>query len=416
MNEVGSGEGDSKKQKVEHNADNDSSGSSKAVTCSRCGRNDFASRNKLFRHLKFCTLDFNPFQRQGPLPQEEFNTRHDAYIYVTGGRIRGKTLGCVERFSFRTGQWEACPPLLENRGSHGSAALGDTLYVVGGGGFKSNLASNEKLISPAGATCGDKESAAAGTGAGAADIEASGSSAAADAGSSELGEVNAAWTYVRPMPTSRHALAVISAPKTAVSSAEQGGDPAHDVLYAIGGWIDGSICSTHLERYCPAADEWTECAPMKVGRRLMGAAYFDGRIFAFGGNCDDGVWNSDSVEVYHIDRNEWSAGAKLPIAGQCSAITVDDFIYVFIHGHQLLRYCPRSDSFTQLNEQLPLERWFCFDVTTLNKKIYLHGGNVDGVWSNYFFEYDVYANQWKQLGSMNKDRRRCSAAVVMHSG
>ena len=50
-------------------------------------------------------------------------------IFVLGGRVRGRTLGSVEKFTFATGLWELCKPLLENRGSHGATAVCQKVYV-----------------------------------------------------------------------------------------------------------------------------------------------------------------------------------------------------------------------------------------------------------------------------------------------
>ena len=43
--------------------------------------------------------------------------------------------------------------------------------------------------------------------------------------------------------------------------------------------------------------------------------------------------------------------------GQCSAAAVGDFIYVFIHGYYIVRYCPTTDSYSQMGDSLPLPRW-----------------------------------------------------------
>ena len=82
-------------------------------TCNRC-QAAFSSRNKLYKHLKFCLINLNS-ECKNLLSDEEFHDRFDSYIYVTGGRLRGKTLGYVERFSLRRNCWETCPNMLENR-------------------------------------------------------------------------------------------------------------------------------------------------------------------------------------------------------------------------------------------------------------------------------------------------------------
>ena len=80
--------------------------------------------------------------------------------------------------------------MLEHRGSHGTGVVDNTLYVFGGGGMKSNLASNEKLdMTDTGVKDVD------------ADAQCRGGSANSAGGK---------WVPVVSMPTTRHALVVVS--------------------------------------------------------------------------------------------------------------------------------------------------------------------------------------------------------------
>mmetsp|Transcript_26697 Transcript_26697/g.41788 ORF Transcript_26697/g.41788 Transcript_26697/m.41788 type:complete len:129 (-) Transcript_26697:1081-1467(-) len=65
-----------------------------------------------------------------PAPEIPFRESKGAYIYVTGGRDRGKTLGFVERYSLEREEWEDCPHLLVQRGSHGAAAAGGKVETL----------------------------------------------------------------------------------------------------------------------------------------------------------------------------------------------------------------------------------------------------------------------------------------------
>ena len=100
--------------------------------CSQCSEK-FESRNKLFRHLKECngndtnastcagkTMTVKRRRKNDSVDDDderdsEYNKAFDAYIYVTGGRNRGKTLCQVERYSMRRRVWEQCPSMLESR-------------------------------------------------------------------------------------------------------------------------------------------------------------------------------------------------------------------------------------------------------------------------------------------------------------
>jgi len=306
-----------------------------------------------------------------------------AYLYVVGGRIRGKTLHTVERFCFKECKWEDCAPMLENRGSHGAASLNNILYVIGGGGFRSNLSSCEAFD-------------------------------------------GCTWKYVAPMRESRHALAVVSAGNSA--------------LYSVGGWVDGTRCSNVVERYSPSSSEWQLVAPLLVPRRLHGVAaynvtsstamvvplngvidnhsedFYNYKIYTFGGHRDDPHWHTNSAEVYDPTSNDWRCISPMPIAGGTSAVTIHPFIFIFVHGKYVLRYDPVKDNYLRLSN-LPIDEWHCFDVAVLHPHcastfIFVHGGIVNGKWVKPLFRYCAASDKWKQLPSMKSARRRCASAII----
>ena len=81
-------------------------------SCSFCDER-FASRNKLFKHLADCSS--SPRQQARKLATASNNKSISTHsssdvddvnldnfaIYVTGGRVRGRTLGSVEKYSFK---------------------------------------------------------------------------------------------------------------------------------------------------------------------------------------------------------------------------------------------------------------------------------------------------------------------------
>lgn len=275
----------------------------------------------------------------------------DGYIYVTGGRFRGRTLGSAERLCLSSLAWEPVPRMAENRGSHGAAAVGQSLLVLGGGGFKSNLSTVERL-EPEGCE----------------------------------------WRFVAPMTTHRHALAVQS---------------FEHAVYAIGGWVDGSACSDAVEKYDALTDAWTRCGSLIFARRLHGATAVakSRRIYAFGGNCSDGEWYTSTVEAYNVDSDEWVRRNDLPCAGPCSAVTVrsehDETVFVFMHGGHVLRYNEELDEYTRL-ARLPLVEWFCFAAVAVGAHVYCVGGAERGKWSKAVQRYDTLHDTWECMPSMLK--------------
>ncbi|CAM9221378.1 unnamed protein product [Ectocarpus fasciculatus] len=324
-----------------------------AFTCNKCS-GSFESRNKLFKHVKTCGDE--PAAAPAPaIAAAPLVVAPGTYLYVTGGRYRGRTLSSVERYRPLDNVWERCPSLQEGRGSHGCAAVNGTLFAIGGGGFHSNLASCEAFD-------------------------------------------GSAWKSIAPAPTVRHALTVVETPA---------------MVYALGGWMDGSACSNAFESYNPAEDVWTQLPVMGTARRLLGAVAFDDKIYAFGGNCDDPHWFTNRAEVFDLKTSKWKYISDVPASGEMSAVVVNGVMFVLVHGNFIYRYDPAADKYQQLNP-LPLPEWFCFDTAVMGDSIIAYGGASVGKWSSRAFRYDTISGTWIELAEMTTCRRRCGGAVVQH--
>lgn len=312
--------------------------------CAKCNQ-IFSSRNKLFKHINNCSVECM-------VHPPDFDA-YDYYIYVMGGRHRGKTLGSVERYCINTNMWEKSSAMTDNRGSHGAGSFEDKLFVFGGGGFKSNLSSCEYLC-------------------------------------------NNEWKLIAPMNIERHALSVAS---------------IGDVFYALGGWIDGKECSAVLESYNSKINTWSILNKMNHARKLHGVTSYDNKIYVFGGCCDPPEWYTDTAECYDPITDTWMYLPSLPHSGGASAVSVAPYIYIFQHGKYVYRYNPITQIYMQVST-LPLPDWHCFDTVTLGRHVYIIGGATNGEWSNAAFRYDVVENSFERLSDMNQPRRRCAAALV----
>ena len=341
------------------------------MECTKCGTT-FPSRNTLFKHLRICLVlapqSADSLQSEAVEDFLRSNEDGDVYLYATGGRVRGRTLGSVERYSFRRGCWEMCSYLIDNRGSHGCASINGTLFVIGGGGFKTNLASCEKLSVTRATDC--------------------------------------AWTSVAPLATFRHALAVV-----AVDGAVDRSTPSTQsrTIYAIGGWVDGSVCSSDVERYDSQQESWVLCAPLLVARRLLGACSYNGSIFVFGGH--DATYDTPKAERYDILNNSWALIKDVPVAGPASCATVGKFVFVFVNGSNVFRYDPDTDDYLDLGP-LPMAEWFCYDACTRGQCVYLVGGKVGGVFSKAAWKYNTSTNSWEAMPDMLRQRRRTAVDIV----
>ncbi len=294
-----------------------SSTTSSVSSCSICNE-EFDSRNKLFKHLAICrVIDGNKRDADNTTISKylEDNKDGDIYLYVLGGRLRGRTLRTCERYSFRMNKWEETIHLEENRGSHTAAGIVNKglVYVLGGGGMQSNLNSGEVFS-----------------------IKSN------------------KWSPIPPSSKARHAHSSCSVIFT----------EDHHQLYVIGGWIDGKECTSSIECYDSIKNVWEEKNSLVLPRKLFGSTYHKGTnsIYCFGGLIDN-LLCTNRVEAYSLDKNCMSECVTLPFVGSTSAITTNkDQIYVVIHGKAIVLYDPLLQTFTIL-ATLPLKEWFCFDIS-----------------------------------------------------
>lgn len=303
------------------------------------------------------------------------------YVYVIGGRNRGLTLGVCERYDIVGDVWERAPNLREPRGSHGACAIDSTLFVVGGGGVRSNLASMETL----------------------------------DLASERGGE---AWTLSGDVVAPRHAMSAAS---------------TRGKVYVVGGWYDGSVAIGDTDIYDSNTKTWASGAKLNVPRRLHGvAATAVGDVFVFGGWGADGV-ETDSAERFDPESNAWRAIAPLPAPACATACAIGDDCYVFSWGSQgakskdaaktkmktkskapsggFYRYDVARDTYEFLGA-LPLKNWFGFTVAAHDDVLYVIGGIVDGRWTGRAFAFHVAERAWEELAPMSYVRRRAAACAV----
>lgn len=424
----------------------------KEFSCNNC-EEKFSSRNKLFKHVRAVhTLSVTDVKSSdnitaisdtSPKYSDRLNSSSlcsflseipPHFVYVIGGRLRGRTLNAVHRYSSFRQQWEVCPGgrMIENRGSHGATTVNNVLYVVGGGGLHSNLFSCEKFD-------------------------------------------GTAWQSFATLNVSRHALAVTT---------------DGDSIYAVGGWIDGVRCSPASEIYDIYNDEWENLPQLNIPRKLHGCAALHGKLYVFGGSCDEPLWHTDTAEVLDIaaakkeirlkkdkkrndimseycsseiaQNNDMDSHIKVVVqtkeerrgdggvvdtrrsttadyrpfvgsdnnniqwqlltqrlprkGGGTSAVTVHGRIYVFFHGQGggVCWYDPHTDKYSELNP-LPVDDWHCFDVTPLEvlNSVYVIGGTSRGVWSKVAYMYNTLNDSWQELPPMPQAKRRVACSVIL---
>ncbi len=216
------------------------------------------------------------------------------------------------------------------------------------------------------------------------------------------------WSSALPLPVDNHHCAVVG---------------IDGLVYVIGGYINvfWPWRSTDVVlAYNPLTWEWTEKAPMIVGRGEHAVAVFDGKIYVTGGNDYDGNVVS-VVEVYDPVADTWTQVADLPTPRHHHAsAAVDSLIYV-VGGRQgywgttytmismVEAYSPASNTWYSIGD-MPYPRGG-LSAAGMGDKLYIFGGEIPGIFEESE-EYDPATDTWRLLTPMLTPRHGTAAAVV----
>jgi len=290
----------------------------------------------------------------------------DPYIYIVGGRDRGKTLAKIERYSIIKNTWEKCGQFSENRGSLGLVSINKYLIIIGGGGLHSNLSTCEVY---------------------------------------DTIENKISFNIKIPdISKPRHALNCVI---------------IDNQIFSIGGWIAGTISANIVESYKIDLDkeisntkqEWTQHSELINARRLHGTTVFEDYIYVFGGSTEKG--DMDSVERYNIKTDKWEERKKLPFKARTQAVTIGNYIYVMIMPRCIMRYDPAKDLYSKVeNGDFPLMEWYSFCAVAFKEYIYILSGSTKDGLSNQVFSFNTLTFKWDKKTEMLKGRRR-SAAILL---
>jgi non-specific serine/threonine protein kinase len=219
--------------------------------------------------------------KQGPdLPIPLHHTSAVDYkgeLVVIGGwtPANGNMSGLVSDkvFALRAGKWVELPPLRRPRVAAAAATVGDKIVLAGG-------QSSGQLM--------------------------------------PITEVfdGTAWTDAAPIPTPREHLAATTDGK---------------YVYVIGGrQMSSDKNSAAFERFDPAKGTWQKLPDMPTARGGVGAACFDGRIIAAGGEEPTRVL--DTVEAYDIATGSWTGLANLGVARHGMAVAAVGHSVLAVNG------------------------------------------------------------------------------------
>lgn len=261
--------------------------------------------------------------------------------------------------------WTTCASMPTTRTGAAGAAVGDMIYVIGGGDFF------------------------------------------ASAGTAEAYDTTTdGWASVSDMPTARNGLAA-----TALDGQ----------VYAIGGWTTVFVSPTKVvEVYDPISDTWSAVQGLPAPRGDLAAVAVGGRLYAIGGS--DGFSSvTNTVTAYDPVSDTWAYCAPLPTARSgLAAVVVDGLIYA-IGGSEgqtaIVRvevYDPVGDSWS-VRADMPISRTG-LAAAVAGGKVYVIGGSDSGFFSTSSLatnqEYDPGSDSWRTVASMPTARSGLVAAGV----
>ena len=193
------------------------------------------------------------------------------------------------------------------------------------------------------------------------------------------------WNTKEPMSQARTGLGVVA---------------VVDKIYAIGGQADDGFVGTN-ERYDPKTDKWVNLKPMPTPRANFAIVAYKGGIYCIGGKSRDGVCSG--VEVYDVATNSWSTKKDIPFNGlNIQAHVADGKIFVvkkhdftwetpYTFTLDVYRYNISTDEWTQAD--IPYTDWiatgsamFGFVSVTMDDKIMIYFKYIEpgNLW------YDVF--------------------------
>ena len=183
-------------------------------------------------------------------------------------------------------------------------------------------------------------------------------------------------------------------------------------FYVLGGYDSSGSVATTNQIYDPVANTWSMGAPIPLGESGAAAAYYNGKIYLFGG-CNDGTCGAprSDLQIYTISTNTWSTGAPIPGGSTFGAAkTIGSFIYFAtgIDGTsnasvKTYRYDPTAGTWDDAAMADVPETWWGAASSVLGGKMFMYGGVTNGfnTVTNRTKVFDPVANTWSEDALMS---------------
>ena len=202
-------------------------------------------------------------------------------------------------------------------------------------------------------------------------------------------------------------------------------------LYLAGGFLEGDEATNRFLEYDPATDTWTKLPPMKLARGGSAAVTIGDKLYVVDGGSnpyatDDPKPPLPRLEVFDFRSQSWSVAAPPPVGvHHTGAAVIDGKIY--LAGGRYLdeassatfdRYDPATDSWTRLPD-LPQGKVSSLGVVAAGGRVVVIGGDDELDWedgggfvSPMTWAYDPRTRRWTRLPDMHVERHAFAAATA----
>ncbi len=163
-------------------------------------------------------------------------------------------------------------------------------------------------------------------------------------------------------------------------------------------------------------DRWSDLAPMPTARSGLAVLAYEGRIYAIGGETQNGV--TGLLEIYDPISDAWRLATPKPTpARSISGAVLQGKIYLpggCTEAGEALSvmevYDPRSDSW---EDATPLPKALCaYALAPWEGKLYLFGGWDGSSYSVATYRYDPGVDIWQEGTPLSSPRGYAAAATL----
>jgi len=192
-----------------------------------------------------------------------------------------------------------------------------------------------------------------------------------------------------------------------------------DTIFVCSGWGKSGKLSS-VATYAISTNEWHDAPDLPEPRNSHGIAFVDGRVFVFGGWIP-GCGLTNTCHTFSISRNKWKVIPPMPIArSQPGVAVVGDHIFVIggftgvdnTDSVEVYKVSGNTWTAPGVVAPMPTQR-NSFGVAVIGNRIFTIGGYDCDILSTVEV-HDTETNTWTKLSPMPTARRGMAVAVIGH--